>query len=145
MLYLDTSAFLKLYIRESGSEIVQDIVTGQSDPLPTGEILEMELLNAFRLKVFWNELAGEEAVRLAGLFGRRKTRGLYFVPDLNRAALMADFRDLSLHTAELGCRTLDILHVACARQLEPASFVSFDQRQRSLASAVGIHVLPDEI
>ncbi len=141
MFYLDTSAFLKLYIREAGSEAVQDLVAGQSDPLPAWEILEMELRNAFRLKVFWKELEDAEADRLTSLFERRKTRGLYFVPEINRAALMADFRELSVSTAELGCRTLDILHVACARQLEPESFVSFDGRQRSLATVAGLSVL----
>ncbi len=43
MLYLDTSAFLKLYIREAGSEQVQSMVVSQFEPLPVWEILEMEL------------------------------------------------------------------------------------------------------
>jgi len=42
MLYLDTSAFLKLYVREEGSEAVQALVSGQPDPLPIPEFLQIE-------------------------------------------------------------------------------------------------------
>jgi|GEM_PF-5414714 hypothetical protein len=34
MLYLDTSALLKLYLRDKDSEWVQDQVAAQSDQLP---------------------------------------------------------------------------------------------------------------
>lgn len=33
-MYLDTRAFLKLYIREPGSWLVREIATSQDDPLP---------------------------------------------------------------------------------------------------------------
>jgi len=45
MLYLDTSALLKLYIREQGSEAVQARVASQDLPLPIWEIQEAELIN----------------------------------------------------------------------------------------------------
>lgn len=48
MLYLDTSALLKLYLRESGSEAVQARVAAQDLPLPVWEIQEAELVNALR-------------------------------------------------------------------------------------------------
>src|SRR2546428_705719 len=37
------------------------------------------------------------------------------------------------HTAAIGSRSLDILHVALARKLAAAEFLSFDTRQRTLA------------
>jgi len=63
VLYLDTSAFLKLYIREAGSEQVQSMVVSQFEPLPVWEILEMELCNALNLKVFRGELEDERISR----------------------------------------------------------------------------------
>ena len=63
MLYLDTSAFLKLYLKEHGSEAVQQLVAGQRHPLPVWEIQQMELINAMRVKVFWKEISLEEAER----------------------------------------------------------------------------------
>ena len=143
MLYLDTSAFLKLYIREAGSEEVQAMVAGQAEPLPVWEILEMELGNALNLKVFRGELESSEAVRQYSLFQQRQKRGFYFVPEIRRAQLMADFRELSGLTPRLGCRTMDILHVACARQLKPTAFLTYDHRQRELAEMVDLCVVPE--
>lgn len=143
MLYLDTSAFLKLYIREAGSEQVQSMVVSQFEPLPVWEILEMELCNALNLKVFRGELEMSESAVQYSLFRQRQAKGFYFVPELRRAQLMADFRLLSELTPRLGCRTMDILHVACAMQLKPDVFLTFDHRQRELAQTTGAFAVPD--
>lgn len=144
MIYLDTSALLKLYIREAGSETVNSIVVAQDEPLPVWELQQAELINALRLKVFWGDIEAGEAERQIELLDQRLHRGQYFFPDVDRAELANTFRILSRETPELGCRTMDILHVACAVQLSPESFVSFDERQRSLASHVGLAVLPGD-
>ena len=141
MLYLDTSAFLKLYVRETGSDEVQRAIAAQSEPLPVWEILEMELYNALQLKVFWKELNQSEADYQSSLFEQRKARGLYYVPEIRRTELMVDFRRLSRHTAKLGSRTMDILHVACACQLKPDGFLSFEKRQNQLAEIAGLSFL----
>ena len=142
MIYLDTSALLKLYIREADSETVQAYVMAQDDPLPVWELQHAELINALRLKVFWSELADAQVDALIALFEQRLRRGQYFFPDIDRAELMETFRRLSKETPTLGCRTMDILHVACALQLAPERFISFDERQRVLAARAGLHVLP---
>jgi hypothetical protein len=46
------------------------------------------------------------------------------------------------HTAALGCRTLDVLHVATALELGLRVFVTFDRRQRQLAKATGLKPTP---
>jgi predicted nucleic acid-binding protein len=46
------------------------------------------------------------------------------------------------HTAVIGARSLDILHVAAASLLGARQFVSFDRRQRSLAFKAGLKILP---
>ncbi len=139
MLYLDTSALLKLYIREAGSEEVQARIVAQDQPLPVWEIQEMELTNALRLKVFWKDITAEQAETQLSLFHERRQRGLYVFPDLHRGELMNTFRRLSAETPRLGCRTLDILHVACAVQTGAKEFLTFDQRQRTLALHAGLH------
>lgn len=141
MLYLDTSAFLKLYVREEGSELVQETVASQFEPLPVWDILEMEFHNALQLKVFRDELTESEATHQQSLFRQRKTKGFYFVPEISRAELMAEFRRLAARTPRLGCRSMDILHVACACLLKPDRFLSFDTRQKELATAAGLSVL----
>ena len=46
------------------------------------------------------------------------------------------------HAATEGQRTLDLLHVAIALECGAKTFLSFDQRQRKLAKAVGLKVKP---
>jgi hypothetical protein len=43
-----------------------------------------------------------------------------------------------VHTPKLGTRTLDVLHVASALELECRIFVTYDARQATLAKAVGL-------
>lgn len=142
MIYLDTSAFIKLYFLEQGSEFVQSCVVDQDEPLPVWELLRAEFMNACRLKVFWKDISEPDADRLIASFDDRLKRGQYFVPEIDRSELMEQFRSMSIRTARLGCRTLDILHVACASQLKVDSFVSYDERQRALAKEYGMHILP---
>jgi len=141
MLYLDTSAFLKLYFLEEDSQAVNDRVMSQSEPLPLWDFQEAEFYNALRLKVFWGDHTEEEVNHLLQHFQRRKRKGVYFVPQIDRLDLMETFRDLSRHTPELGCRTLDIFHVACALVIGAETFMSFDQRQKQLAERAGLSVL----
>jgi predicted nucleic acid-binding protein len=138
VIYLDTSALVKLHILESGSETVKNLVAGQSDPLPIWEIQEMELTNALRLKVFWGDINEADANHQIDLFKSRKMKGHHFFPDLDRSSLFDDFQKLSTLTPHSGCRMLDILHVACALQLSPDLFVTFDSRQEALAIKAGL-------
>jgi len=140
MLYLDTSALLKLYLIEEGSEWVQALVAAQEDPLPVWELQEAELTNALRLKVFWNDITADQSEEQLAHFRSPKARGLYVFPNLERPALMERFRDLSRQTMELGMRTLDVMHVACACELGVERFVSFEDRQLALAARCGLAV-----
>ena len=101
MIYLDTSALLKLYIHEAHSEAVQEWVESQDDPLPVWDLQQMELKNALRLKVFWGDLSATQADRLIQLFEQRLRRGQYYYPDIDRAELHAAFHDLSRETMRL--------------------------------------------
>lgn len=54
------------------------------------------------------------------------------------------FQRLVEYPPTLGCRTLDILHVACATVLNADVFVTYDKRQRALALVAGLNVLPPD-
>lgn len=140
MIYLDTSAFLKLYIREQGSELVDRIVRSQDHPLPVWDVLTAELVNALRLKVFRGDLAPAESDRLIACYDDRLRRGQYYVPEIARDRLLSKVRELSRQTPRLGCRTMDIYHVACASQIGATLFVTFDERQRRLADHAGLEL-----
>lgn len=143
MIYLDTSAFLKLYFQEKESEEVQTLLQLQNDPLPVWDILEGELLNAFQLRVFRQEMSPIVAEELTFHYWNRKKKGQYHTPKIDRMALMKIFQELSLHTAMIGCRAMDIFHVAFAVQIQPKVFGSYDLRQRELAQQAGLKLFPE--
>ena len=142
MIYLDTSALIKLYIRESASEEVQHWVASQDEPLPVWELQEMELVNALYLKVFWKDISLRDAETQIDLFRKRQDKGYYVHPDFDRLSWVEMFFRVCRATPELGSRTLDIQHVACACLLDPDAFVSYDERQRNLATKLNLPVLP---
>ncbi len=138
MIYLDTSALVKLYVLEPGSEFVQSCVSGQDEPLPVWELQEAELANALHLKVFRNEWTEEDAEHQLGHFHARKRRGLYSFPEIDRVELIREFHRLSRETPRTGCRTMDIFHVACALQIPSCRFLTFDGRQDALSRLAGL-------
>ena len=137
MIYLDTSAFIKLYLREDGSARVHDLVVAQQDPLPVWHVTELEFLNALRFKVFLAEMRSREVERVISLYYDRKRSGQYFAPLLDPVALHELSLQLSARTPTTGCRALDILHVAAARLCDAALFVTADKRQAALAKLEG--------
>ena len=143
MIYLDTSALVKLYVLEAGSEFVQSCLSEQDDPLPVWELQEAELANALHLKVFRNEWTEAEAELQIEHFHSRKQRGLYVCPEIDRVELIREFHRLSLETPRTGCRTMDIFHVACALQIPSCRFLTFDGRQGKLARLAGLEMIEE--
>ncbi len=141
MIYLDTSALVKLYVLETGSEFVQSCLSEQDDPLPVWELQEAELANALHLKVFRNEWTEAEAELQIEHFHSRKQRGLYVFPEIDRVELIREFHRLSRETPRTGCRTMDIFHVACALQIPSCRFFTFDGRQGKLARMAGLEMI----
>ena len=116
-------------------------MAGQDLPLPVWELQEAELTNALRLKAFWQEITPAQAEAQIALFQDRQRRGLYVFPEIHRSDLMKTFRRLSSGTPRLGCRTMDVFHVACAVEIAATGFMSFDERQREPARHAGLEVV----
>jgi hypothetical protein len=55
---------------------------------------------------------------------------------LNRAAELS-----RQHTATIGCRSLDVLHVASALELQMKRFLTFDNHQSRLATTTGLKLI----
>ena len=137
MIYLDTSAFIKLYLEEEGSAEVNGLVSSQSDPLPVWALTELEFVSALRFKVFLEEMRPKDVDRLVALYRDRRRSGLYFAPLLDPVSLQELALEMTERTPTIGCRALDILHVAAARLCDAGLFVTADARQARLAEAEG--------
>jgi hypothetical protein len=69
--------------------------------------------------------------------GRLRQADLLWRAALDRAEALS-----RRHTPKLGTRSLDILHVACALELRLPGFLTLDDRQRQLAQAAGLKLVP---
>ncbi|MGO9309998.1 MAG: hypothetical protein ACLQDL_13370 [Spirochaetia bacterium] len=111
------------------------LVVAQDHPLPIWQLVELEFLNALRSKVFLAEMGRDELERLISLYRDRKRIGQYFVPHLDPIVMHELCLHLTEKTPAIGCRTLDILHVAAARLCGASAFITADKRQALLAEA----------
>ncbi len=104
---------------------------------------EIEARTALRLKSFRKEITTAEMEASLEAFDADILSGRWKTPEYKEATVWRFARDLSdRHAAKTGCRTLDLLHVAVALSLGVKTFVTFDERQRSVASSEGLTVRP---
>ena len=142
--YADTSFLVSLYSPDAHSIIAAREIQ-RLDPIvmltPLGEL---ELANALELRIFRKE-ATAAAIRAAQTKIREHVgAGFFSFQPMPPAVYERALRMARRHTARLGVRTLDILHVACAALLEAERFLTFDDRQRRLARAVLLKTGPEE-
>ena len=142
-LYADTSLLVSYYINDANSTRAQSLLHATTDPLPFTGLHRLELTTALGLGVFRRIItaaqvqAAWQAVQSDLRAGRLLPLAVNWVP-IFRAA----FQIATTHSANIGCRSLDILHVAVAKKVGAAEFLSFDSRQRTLAQLVGLTVKP---
>ena len=99
--------------------------------------------NALALGVFRRILTSAQ-VSAAWMDVERDLRGGRLVPQTVNwiPAFRAAAQWAALHSPRVGCRSLDVLHVTLAKKLNAREFFTFDERQKSLALALGLAVKP---
>ena len=107
-------------------------------PFPLTPFGETELANAIELRVFRQEVTASQAKTVLAKLASHMACGTFFAAPIPAAMYDMAQRLSRKHTATLGTRTLDILHVASALVLEAESFYTFDRRQAQLVRAVGM-------
>jgi predicted nucleic acid-binding protein len=140
--YVDPSALLKLYIKEPESRAMTGWRGKVGDPLPITHHGRVELVNGIGLAAYRGMIADATRDAAWAALDEDFAQGRYQQADLLWRATLKKAADLSReHTPSLGCRSLDVLHVASALELGLRHFVTFDTRQRQLAHAVGLKLL----
>lgn len=140
--YVDPSALLKLYLHEPASRAMAAWRMKQRGSLLITRHGRLEIVNALGLALHRSLIspAAHEAALHAfdddTALGRNKTADIAW-----RAVLSTAGKISRLHTSTIGCRTLDVIHVASALELDLKRFVSFDHRQQQLARAIGLRVV----
>lgn len=124
MIYVDTSAVVKIFIDEPGRrELIALLAERAADRLVTSRVTEVELARTF--------------VRL----GRP---GWNVVVALNRFAIVDMHASVVRHAGmfpEPHLRALDAIHLATAYVTMATTFVTYDVRQAGVARGLGMEVL----
>lgn len=141
--YADTSFLAALYVRDAHSERAAREQRRRRAPLPMIPLHELELRDAIRLCVFRRQMSSVQARKALAFLDDDLKTGVLAATDLSLAGVWVRASDLSArHTTRIGCRSLDILHVAAALELGAVRFLSFDGRQRQLARRAGLRIGP---
>ena len=141
--YADSSFLVSCYVVDANTAQAKAFLTRLNTPLLFTALHALEVRNALKLGVFRGLFPGAAAAGAwanleSDLRGGRLVRVKVKWPVALRLAALFSER----HSATVGTRSLDILHVAVARSLRVGEFVSFDTRQRALAVAIGLKVGP---
>lgn len=141
--YADTGFLVSLYKMESTSARAAEVMSDLEPPIHLSPLGELEMHNAFHLSVFRGELSGKSAAEKKMLFLDDLKKGIFIISPMSGPSLYAKAIDLAdRYSINLGCRSLDLMHVAAALLLGTETFLSFDERQIKVAKAEGLKVRP---
>lgn len=133
--YLESSAFVKLFLAEAASNAVNRIVAGRKDVM-ISELCLTEVVSALARRAREGVLAAADVARiyaamLAAIDG--VVRRVHLTQEIHRAA-----ERMLLMTRDVPLRTLDALHLAAAVETGARSIVTFDRRIIGAAPLAGI-------
>ena len=141
ILYLDTSALVKRYIAEKGSDQVYAWINN-ADMIATSIISRTEAVAAFS-RAFRMKILSEEDTQKAITAFRSEWESFPRLPLTEMTVARGD--NLAW---ELGLRGYDAIHLASAIILQeeinfPITMVTFDRQLWEAATTMGLGILPD--
>jgi predicted nucleic acid-binding protein len=147
--YPDTSFLCGFYLKQSNSPAVAGYAATMKEPLHLTELLRYEFRQSLRFQVWRRAANPREGVLRADADAALNqleadlAGGVAVLVPCDLLEVVRRAEDLSKrHTIRVGYRSFDILHVATALHLEAKEFLTFDERQRKLATAAGLSVKP---
>jgi predicted nucleic acid-binding protein len=148
MTYADASFLVSLCLGDSNSAAAVAFVKSHRQPLALTVLQRHELRNAIRLAVFrtrntLSPVTDADAHAALDRMDVNIASGSFVEHPLPWSEAMAEAERLGgAHTMTLGVRGMDLLNVAAAVATKSRVFVTFDSRQRAIARAAGLKVLP---
>ncbi len=138
-LYIDSNILVKLYYPEPESKQIEKLIKDLQQPLLFTPFHELEMTNAFALKVFRKEISRLEFESWQEILKKDKKAGILQIhnPDWPEVFFEA-LRISRLLSPQFGTRLLDIIHVAAAHILNCDTFLTHDARQSVAAQKLGL-------
>jgi predicted nucleic acid-binding protein len=135
-IYADSSFLVSLYSADANWVAASRIMGTSAGECLVSTLGELEVVNAFGLRVFRKEVSATQAQSSVIDFERDLSDGILQLRGLPER-VFERARQLSQQTtAKHGTRTADLLHVAAALELGADYLYSFDRQQRRLAQTV---------
>ncbi len=141
IIYADTGFLVSLYGQDANSAAAIAVIQGKPVFILT-PLGEAEFINAAELRVFRKQWTRQEAQAAHANFLHDQGAGVFQMESFSSEVWQTALTLSRRHTAKLGIRTLDLLHVAAVKVLKPDAFYTFDRRQRNLAKAERLPVMP---
>ncbi len=138
--YADTSFLVSLYLPDVNSPAARAAMKSQPQLYLT-PLHELEFINAVELAVFRHLIRRSDAKAVLRDF-EQDWGSVFALTPMPQESYSRAQRLARRHSPTLGTRSLDILQVAVALILKPGAFYTFDERQRKLARAERLRVLP---
>jgi predicted nucleic acid-binding protein len=140
MVYADTSFLFSLVLHDANTTAAVAYLKGHAISLALTSWQRCELQNAVRLAVWRGNCDAPTAKRaLEKIAADLAVGNLTETPLVWPDVLMIADELSEKHTAALGVRSLDLLHVAAAVSLSAKTFLTCDGRQLALARVAGLH------
>ena len=135
-IYADSSFLVSLYSRDANHGFATRTMQASRGRCLVNAFGELEVRNAFELRVFRKEISVPQARAALIDFENDLQQGILQLQGLSDS-LFARARRLSQKiTAKLGTRAADLLHVAAALEFGADYLYSFDEQQRKLARSL---------
>jgi predicted nucleic acid-binding protein len=134
--YADTSFLVSLYTPDANSVRAATAIGRTPAVIVLTPLHFLELTNALELRVFRRELTAAEVRAALAAFRSDVESGVFRGVALPEDVFERARRLSHKHSARLGTRALDVLHVASALSLKADLLLTFDGRQRALARAL---------
>lgn len=141
MIYVDPSVLVGSLIQDANTERGMKLLGSAKRPFVLTELANLEILNALELAEFRQPAQSVTVVRARTRFKDLLGNGSWVSIETDLISTFQRAQGLSrVHSRAIGCRSLDILHVASAMEIGAKTFWTFDDRQRKLAEAVGLRI-----
>lgn len=139
----DASFLVSLYGGDVNTPAARAWMASHAEPIMLTGALRFETENALRLACFRGRITQAELAQALAEIESDLAQGILIATHLDSDLQWEEARRISArHTLSIGSRAYDITHIAAAALLKADLFLSFDGRQRALATLVGIAVAP---
>jgi hypothetical protein len=141
--YADSGFLISLYLNEATTAAANVAMQTLRQPLPLIPLGLLELRNALYLAVFRKQITEATSKAAWRRIEIDLRNGVYVQTSVSQTELHEKAAELAdKHSAAIGTRTLDLLHIAAAILLESKQLFSFDDRQRRAAKREGLKLRP---